>query len=155
MYKLHLLGANKYPEDFLSPDEKEVFKPAVHYVLNLKTPPMDILLQNGFGEWEFQYEKNNVQLSGRIDLWGRVENKIWIVDYKSGKKALSQGVWSQLSHYGFVLRQKHPKTEILLCAIQLLSKKAKLKPSRKTYTFQFKVNLNQHPEKSLIFKLFF
>ena len=127
MYKIHLLGADNPLENFFSPDEKEIFKPAVHYVLNLKTPPMNILLKNGFGEWEFQYEKNNIHLSGRIDLWGEAENKIWIVDYKSGKNISDSRVWSQLNHYGFILREKHPQTEILLCAVWPFIQKCEVK----------------------------
>lgn len=68
---------------------------AIEWTLGISEPPMQELLTNGFVEWGFQYLENGQIVEGQVDLWGQVDDDIWIVDYKTGRpedlpKAIAQ-----------------------------------------------------------------
>ena len=127
MYKLKKQNKDKNQVLLSLTDEEQKFwKPVIDYVLNLKQPPMQILLREGCGEWSYVYEEKNQKFQGRIDLWGEAENKIWIVDYKSGSAGMKKQTQEQLQCYGKALQKKYPEKEVRLCAIWPLDGKCEM-----------------------------
>ena len=105
---------------------------AVEYVLNLKEPPIKQLFENNLkqpsSEWSFIFEQERYRIEGRIDFWGEVNNQIWIIDYKSSSRKLSEDVWRQLGIYAFVLQKHQPNKNIFISAIQPFIQKTEIKP---------------------------
>jgi ATP-dependent helicase/nuclease subunit A len=77
---------------------------AVEWTLKLDQPPMAKLLESGFVEWGFQYLQNNEIVEGQIDLWGLIDDRIWLVDYKTGRKEEQDKALLQLDIYEKALR---------------------------------------------------
>ncbi len=78
---------------------------AVRYVLELKSPPLRQLIDQGEVEWGFQVLTANGLVEGQIDLWGKLDSKIYIVDYKTGSTAFEEKAFRQLTLYAWALRQ--------------------------------------------------
>ncbi len=86
----------------------EMNKSAIEQTLNILVPPMGELLKTGFTEWGFTFKNAGQYYSGRIDIWGEVDGKVWIVDYKSALKITSQlkeKVHSQLEFYALAVHK--------------------------------------------------
>ncbi|MDZ4677991.1 MAG: UvrD-helicase domain-containing protein [Oligoflexia bacterium] len=58
---------------------------AVQKTLEIKQPPLKELISKGFSEWPFLITEGGVILEGQIDLWGIVDEVVWVCDYKSAK----------------------------------------------------------------------
>jgi ATP-dependent helicase/nuclease subunit A len=54
--------------------------------LGLKSPPLEKIIALGFVEWPFEFREGSRIFEGQIDLWGKVDNSVWVIDYKSAKK---------------------------------------------------------------------
>ena len=78
----------------------------VNYVQSLRLPPMSELLRTGHSEWGFSLKSPIYGLlSGQVDIWGRVGEKVWVVDYKSGASSSSfERDKLQLQIYALALR---------------------------------------------------
>ncbi len=98
--KLERLRYATTTDDMDDSDVRETFD----FVLNLQTPPMKELLQTGEVEWGFQLKTERGILEGQIDLWGRVGNDIWVIDYKTGSSRYSEKAFQQLEHYANALQ---------------------------------------------------
>jgi ATP-dependent helicase/nuclease subunit A len=63
------------------------------------------LISDGHVEWGFSMQlKENLILTGQIDLWGRDEQqKVWILDYKTGSSKYSEKALKQLKVYAWCL----------------------------------------------------
>jgi ATP-dependent helicase/nuclease subunit A len=72
---------------------------ALDYTLDLDVLPMRKLLTTGFVEWGFQLQTPDGVLEGQVDLWGVVDEQVWIVDYKSGDSRFSEQAFRQLELY--------------------------------------------------------
>jgi ATP-dependent helicase/nuclease subunit A len=94
------LEAVKYGHE--PPDESEE---AVRLVLGLSNPPMETLIQVGEAEWGFQVATATQTVEGQIDLWGKLDGKLYVVDYKSGSPKGKDKAFRQLSLYGWALRK--------------------------------------------------
>lgn len=81
------------------PDEEVEVSMALEFLFNLQTPPISVLLRQGFVETTISYTKDNVLIEGQIDLWGVVEDTLWVVDYKSGSSDYSTQGFDQLLKY--------------------------------------------------------
>jgi ATP-dependent helicase/nuclease subunit A len=88
-----------------SKGELALSKEAVQFVLDLKHPPMGELLMNGNPEWGFVRKKDKEISEGQIDLWGIVDGKLWIVDYKTGSEAHKLKAIEQLQSYADAVKQ--------------------------------------------------
>ncbi|MCB9025076.1 MAG: UvrD-helicase domain-containing protein [Bdellovibrionaceae bacterium] len=97
-YQLNWQPEKYIQEKFLSKDQNTVLK-AYHWVMNLKSPPMNLLLKTGYVEWGFQWLKEPYILEGQIDLWGEVQDEVWLIDYKSGSSRYTEKAISQLELY--------------------------------------------------------
>lgn len=79
------------------------FKAAILWTLQLEKPPIQKLIKQGFVEWGFQVMTPKGVLEGQIDLWGVSDEKIWLVDYKSGSLRNSKKAIQQLKLYAYAL----------------------------------------------------
>ncbi len=87
---------------------------ATNWLEKIQNPQLRELLFTGEREWAFQIQQEGGVLSGQIDLWGVTsEDELWVIDYKTGKNALSSSTWRQLSIYRNALVQIFPEYENL------------------------------------------
>ena len=80
-----------------------VHKKAIAYLFSDSEIPFQEIFDKGFREWGFDTfgEKRR---SGKIDLWAKIENTVWIVDYKTGSTANLEKGFEQISAYKEVIR---------------------------------------------------
>lgn len=114
---------NNHSLNHLPDDIKEL----IQFVLEIKEPPMIELIQNGHVEYGIFFKWNDQIIRGRLDLWGRdSQNRIWIVDYKTGSSRLKDESFKQLQWYAKGLIQcRHVELNetIHLCLIYVLEKR--------------------------------
>lgn len=84
-----------------TPDEKTALK----WLLNLKEIPFQSILDHGYAEWGFGLKTQLGTIQGQIDLWGRIEDQVYILDYKTGSSIYSEKALSQLSRYAECLKK--------------------------------------------------
>ena len=95
---------------FLTNKDKEQIRQALIYITQLKKPEMNLFLKEGFSEWPFKLQKQNVIFQGQIDLWANHSDEIHLFDYKSSSPQSSTGVKKQLIFYSWILDESyHPK----------------------------------------------
>ena len=123
--KLHFI-MNRLQKNIEQKGFPEEWKSVCHYVLSLKEIPIKQIMQKGFSEWGFVYKEKNYQIKGVVDLWGIVENTLWVVDYKSSKK-ISKEFWTQLGLYAFALQKNSQIKKIKMCVVQPLTQEYKIK----------------------------
>ncbi len=96
--------------------KNEIDPEVIRKTLAMKNPPLQSIINNGFSEWSFSFKNNGRVYSGRLDLWGEVDGKVWIVDYKSAASlttALSEKVTRQLEFYALALSKKGFDWEVI------------------------------------------
>lgn len=81
------------------------FDVSIEYVLKLQDPPIRELMRSGFAEWGFQIKTNQGVIEGQIDLWGKSQGVLYIIDYKSGSLAFKEEAFQQLNLYAWALRK--------------------------------------------------
>ncbi len=85
-------------------DNEEKHLEAVGYLFKQKKIPFSQILLTGKREWGFDYN-GEFKISGKIDLWSKINDEVWIIDYKTGSsKGLEKG-FSQLETYKDMLAQ--------------------------------------------------
>lgn len=97
--------------------------PAVRYVLGLESPDLKALIAKGHVEWGFQVRTPARIVEGQIDLWGKLDGVIYIVDYKSGSPAKAKQAFDQLSLYAWALRKFGHLEPIELLVVYPLAQK--------------------------------
>lgn len=85
--------------------ESEEVSEALNYCLQLNEPPMTLLLKTGKPEWGFLNQEGESYVQGQIDLWGVVDNVLWVIDYKSGQYMDEQKLIHQLTSYALALKK--------------------------------------------------
>jgi ATP-dependent helicase/nuclease subunit A len=65
--------------------------------------PLLKIIENGFVEWGFALMEQNALMQGQIDLWGIVDDTVWLVDYKTGSQRYSETAFKQLEAYVWAL----------------------------------------------------
>lgn len=80
-------------------------KAALKWLLNLKEIPFQAILDHGYAEWGFGLKTQLGTIQGQIDLWGRIDNQVYILDYKTGSSIYSEKALSQLSRYSECLKK--------------------------------------------------
>lgn len=78
---------------------------AVNFVLSLQSPPMEQLIQVGEAEWGFQVQTPSRVVEGQIDLWAKLGDKIYVIDYKSGAPSGKEAAFEQMGLYAWALRK--------------------------------------------------
>jgi len=77
------------------------------FLMGLDSPPLVEILENGHVEWGFQAKEGGRILEGQIDLWGiDGENRLWVIDYKTGSSKSSEQAIAQVKFYLWILRKK-------------------------------------------------
>ncbi|MCC6137775.1 MAG: UvrD-helicase domain-containing protein, partial [Bdellovibrionaceae bacterium] len=59
-------------------DDSEKVADALNYILQLEEPPMSRLLKEGKPEWGFLNKDGASYIQGQIDLWGIVDDTLWV-----------------------------------------------------------------------------
>ncbi len=90
---------------------------AISYVLSLQSPPLEALIREGEVEWGFQVATPTQTVEGQIDLWGKVDGQIHIVDYKSGSPKGRDQAFEQLSLYSWALRKFGHREPIVMSVV--------------------------------------
>jgi ATP-dependent helicase/nuclease subunit A len=83
--------------------EDDELKNAVHFIANTKDIPLLKVIQDGHVEWGFSFKEKDFWIQGQIDLWGAVNDEIWIVDYKTGSSDYAATAFGQLKAYAWAL----------------------------------------------------
>lgn len=100
------------------PDEIHEVTQALQYLFQLNEPPVTKLVQDGFRESHVAYLQNENLVEGQIDLWGIVDDTLWVIDYKTGSSENLEKGFSQLQHYAYALALnnslKFSKTKLVL-----------------------------------------
>ena len=110
---------NEYFSYDFQEDKKEQIIQSLDFLLSLKSPLMKKLLRRGHAEWPFLHHKGQEAIEGKIDLWGKIDDTIWVIDYKTGRRSNDKKVFQQLSLYGQALAERY-KQKMKLAAIYLL-----------------------------------
>lgn len=84
--------------------EDEMKKP-LEFIATLQQPPLLEIISQGYVEWGFALQHENILLQGQIDLWGVVDKTLWLVDYKTGSQRYSASAIEQLQFYAWALAQ--------------------------------------------------
>ncbi len=92
-------------------------KQAIEWLWAQTQIPFSDILKNGYAEWGFVLKTSEGSLSGQIDLWGHVNDQIWILDYKTGKSTYHEKALLQLKTYAQALAEYMPGKPISLAAI--------------------------------------
>ena len=133
-------GVRKLVEKSFESDESksDSIMQALNFVVQLQEPPMVELLKNGFAEWGFNVRRAETMgglrnLRGQIDLWGYVDDAIWIVDYKTGN-IYPEKAFLQLELYAEALiaaEKIKPNSPIFLSVIQPFSQTVQVRKRNK------------------------
>lgn len=77
---------------------------ALQQFLTTANFPISELIIVGFPEWPFQIQTDTTIVDGQIDLWGRdQQNRLWIVDYKTGSPDFQEKAFQQMLFYAWAL----------------------------------------------------
>ncbi len=85
------------------PEQKDKIEEAIEFVWENSDVPFKDLIRNGKVEWGYQWEKENSFEEKRIDLWGIVDDTLWVVDYKTGNPRFQDKAFEQISTYSEAL----------------------------------------------------
>lgn len=81
------------------PEKLDEVKKALSFVYENKELPLAEIIKSGSVEWGYQKQDKNGLIERRIDLWGVVNNELWIVDYKTGSTHFKNKAFEQLEEY--------------------------------------------------------
>jgi ATP-dependent helicase/nuclease subunit A len=95
---------NEYVSQWFNEGQDEV-RSALSFVLKCQSPPLLDIIQSGYVEWGFVYFDQDLgtTLEGQIDLWGEVNDQVWLVDYKTGHSRYRDKALAQLQIYARAL----------------------------------------------------
>ncbi len=85
-------------------ENEEKHLKAVRYLFEQKSFPFSQILLTGEREWGFDYN-GEFKVSGKIDLWSKIDDEVWIVDYKTGSSKQVEKGFSQLKEYKDMLAE--------------------------------------------------
>lgn len=80
-------------------------KKAIDFLYSSLEIPFADLMSSGNAEWGFALKFKEAVLQGQIDLWGRVDGKAWVLDYKTGSQRYYEAALDQLKIYAWALYQ--------------------------------------------------
>lgn len=76
---------------------------AVEFVLSEESVPLLEIIGQGHVEWGYQRIENGLKIEKRVDLWGVVDDVLWIVDYKTGSTHYKASAFDQMTEYAKTL----------------------------------------------------
>jgi len=119
-------------EDLLKLSSENDLKETLGYLQTLSKPPIFDLIQAGHVEFGFEVIDGSEIMRGQIDLWGKLGNQVWIVDYKTGSSAHVEKAFQQLKMYSEALNKIHrwgAEITVQLCVLYPLQKEIFIRPS--------------------------
>ena len=96
-------------------DEADKFVTAVNWVRTTGDIPLKRIVENGEAEWGYQQLKDGSIIEGQVDLWGVVDDTLWIVDYKTGSQQYMEQAFLQLEIYAEALKKHTGLENVQLC----------------------------------------
>ncbi len=87
------------------PHRNEETAAAIDFILNHDEVPFAAIIDQGFVEWGYRVDLQGQTKERRIDLWGVVDEQLWIVDYKTGSTAFKDKAFLQMQEYAQSLKQ--------------------------------------------------
>ncbi|WP_413290222.1 UvrD-helicase domain-containing protein [Bdellovibrio sp. HCB337] len=122
-------------------DDKEL-QDAVHFIAETNEIPLLKIIQDGHVEWGFSFQHQGLWIQGQIDLWGAVNDEVWIVDYKTGSSDHAATAFEQLKAYTWALHK-----------MNFIAKNAKVHLAV-VYPFEKKIKTEKGIDLSLLEKRF-
>ncbi len=89
-------------QSLIETSEDELKKP-LQFIARSQEAPLLQIIENGFVEWGFALNHQDALMQGQIDLWGIVDDVLWMVDYKTGSQKYSETAFQQLELYAWAL----------------------------------------------------
>ncbi|WP_413295128.1 UvrD-helicase domain-containing protein [Bdellovibrio sp. HCB185ZH] len=89
-------------DDLLKISDEDLKAPLT-FLAETEQLPLLKIIENGFVEWGFALMEQNALMQGQIDLWGIVDDTVWLVDYKTGSQRYSETAFKQLEAYAWAL----------------------------------------------------
>lgn len=93
-------------QTLLQSADEELKKP-LRFIAESTEVPLLQIIQNGHVEWGFALNYQEALLQGQIDLWGIIDNVLWMVDYKTGSQKYVDTAFQQLELYAWALARMH------------------------------------------------
>lgn len=90
---------------------------ALMYLKQLDQMPFDEICKNGNVEWGFQMKIGTHVVEGQVDLWGSVNDQLWVVDYKTGSSKSYKKSLKQLHLYALAIHKLSDNAKINLVAV--------------------------------------
>jgi ATP-dependent helicase/nuclease subunit A len=84
---------------------EEEFKKPLQFIAQAREVPLLEIIEKGFVEWGFALNHQEALFQGQIDLWGIIDDVLWLVDYKTGSQKYSETAFQQLELYAWALAQ--------------------------------------------------
>ncbi|MFP5518519.1 MAG: UvrD-helicase domain-containing protein [Bdellovibrionia bacterium] len=103
---------------------------ALDYVAGLKELDLISLIKDGATEFGFAFKEGAKVFQGQIDLWGKWNSQIWIVDYKTGSTKFTEQAFQQLSFYHVALsrlREVEASAKVNLVVVYPFEEKCSLR----------------------------
>ncbi|WP_413580480.1 UvrD-helicase domain-containing protein [Bdellovibrio sp. HCB288] len=96
------LKFTSYQDLLKIPEYVDLRNPLV-FLAETEQLPLLRIIENGYVEWGFALVEQNALMQGQIDLWGIVDDTLWLVDYKTGSQRYSETAFKQLEAYAWAL----------------------------------------------------
>ncbi len=80
-------------------------KKYLKYLLEQKDVPLEQIFETGYTEWGFGLRYNQKLIQGQIDIWGKIQNTVYILDYKTGSSEHLEKAYLQLGFYAACLNE--------------------------------------------------
>ncbi len=101
------------------PEQQSELAKALQFLCSLQEPHMQTLLKEGHVEWGFQKTlPEGAVAEGRVDLWGVLDQTLWVVDYKTGSSRYKEKAFIQMAAYSSILKEyTNWHGDIKMCAL--------------------------------------
>ncbi len=96
----------------LSKFADEDLKKPLEFLATTQELPMLEIIEKGHVEWGFALSYQNSLMQGQIDLWGIVDETLWMVDYKTGSQRYSDTAFKQLEAYTWAVHRMKYLTNV-------------------------------------------
>ncbi len=103
--KNHSVDETKhYCRDWLPGRESEM-EEAIDFLFTQQEVPIGDIIQQGHVEWGYRKPSDDGgTVEKRIDLWGVVDETLWVVDYKTGSDRYRDKAFKQMAEYAETLK---------------------------------------------------
>lgn len=99
-----LFEALKYTpyQELIKISDEDLKKP-LQFLAETPDIPLLKIIEQGYVEWGFAMVEQKALMQGQIDLWGIVDDVLWMVDYKTGSPRYSETAFKQLEAYAWAI----------------------------------------------------